>query len=820
MDDWDLIQAYRGGSTEASEKAFAEIVRRHVNLVYSAAYRSLGGNRSLAEDVTQRTFTLLAARAARFDQRVALVSWLYKTACNLSREALRGENRRRTRELEGMQMQTAIRDGTSGDSSAAKWEEIAPHLEEAMSALPEKERVLILLRFFERKPFSAVAEALHISEEAARMRATRALQKLRGFFAKRGITISSIAIGNLLLESAVSAAPAALVASLAVPAKLATIAVPLTLATKWLLMTTAQKTAVVAMALLLAVGIGIATALRNGERTSAALRFEQSVERAGSNALDLAKTRAASGGAASSAAAKARLDRAIANLRSALTEEWPDRRMPMARLRLAVEDFGANREAAVPILLEYLNGQRSARSLTAMSGAAYCLEFLGTDAASALPDLFILLRSGDLAIWNDFIPRVFTALSPDGAIIPELLDSLTSVPPGGSQVVATLTKLFEMNPALVETHHAIISSLLDDRRYSLSAALLLARAPGIKDRGAIPVLTNALQVARPRPAVKSDFVDERGQPIYFGEPELFQDDVSRLAAVQALGEMGSAATNALPALIDFAKTASTNPPFYLRELALATIGKIDPMARKESPEIEAATHAQERSAFIIEKARDGTASFEELAEGLKLRNAADSAAEALANHPEARAAIPQLIAAVDQFESSSAVDLLKKLDHGLLIDRIKAGNTRALNEVARALGEIGPDAKDALPQLIELLDVSRPADADSGRPYALDEAIHKIDSAQPKLLYRHEDLADASAALGNAIYSQNKTRSPVYGGKIRDFQDINAVSRGHLLRFVETTKADPDLHRIFVDALLRKNPELSREITQQLSHSR
>jgi RNA polymerase sigma factor (sigma-70 family) len=816
MDDWSLIQTYRGGDAAASEKAFAEIVRRHVNLVYSAALRSLGENRSLAEDITQKTFALLAARAAHFNSRVALVGWLYKTACNLSRDALRSENRRRTRELEALQMQSTHPNLGSGRASDAKWDDIAPHLEEAMSALPEKERVLILLRFFERKRFSDVAAALEITEEAARMRSSRALKKIRGFFAQRGITISSIAIGNLLLESAVTAAPATIIASLAVPLKLAATSVPLSITTKWILMTTAQKTAVITTALLLVLALGSALHHAQKQRTEltgaqASASSETNIPASSSNS-----SASTSISAANSAAAKARLELAIANLRAALTEDWPDRRLPMARLRLVIEDFGANRQAAVPILLECLNGPRAARSLTAMTGAAYCLELLGTEAASALPDLFILLRSGDLAIWNDFIPRVFTALSPDGAIIPDLLDSLSSEPSGGTQIIATLEKLFELNPALVETHHSKISSLLDDPRYSLSAAVLLARMPGAKDPAAIPVLTNALHLARLNYAIGRDFMDEGGAQLIYHEHESFQDNLSRLAAIQALGKMGPAASNALPSLIEFAERASTNSPDHLRELALAAIGKIDPEFRRQSPEIEAAAHAQERSAFIIEKARAGTASLEELTEGLRLRNAAGFAAEALSHHPEARAAIPQLIEAVDEFESTSAVDLLKKLDHHILIDRLKAGNTRALNDVAQALGEVGPDAREALPHLLELLNATHPGNENYVQ-YALAEAIHKIDPSQPKLLYKFDDLGDASAALTSAIYEQNKIRSPIYEAVIRDFQDLNAVPRAHLLRFIETTKADPDLHKIFINTLLKKNPELAPELTQKLS---
>src|SRR5688572_29071575 len=194
MHDWDLIKTYRDAVRSGSEadqiraeKAFSELVHRHLNLVFSAALRSLGGNHSLAEDVAQKTFSLLAARAHQFSPSLSIVGWLYKTSCNISRDALRAENRRRTRELKALHMHAQ---STVDFSSEASWEDIAPILEQAMASLPENERVLILLRFFEGKPFRDVAEALQITEEAARMRASRALQKLRTFFAQRGVTIS------------------------------------------------------------------------------------------------------------------------------------------------------------------------------------------------------------------------------------------------------------------------------------------------------------------------------------------------------------------------------------------------------------------------------------------------------------------------------------------------------------------------------------------------------------------------------------------------------------------------------------------------------
>ncbi|MGZ8939751.1 MAG: hypothetical protein ACXW32_11115, partial [Limisphaerales bacterium] len=615
-------------------------------------------------------------------------------------------------------------------------------------------------------------------------------------------------------ESAVSAAPAVLAASLAAPLKLTAVSIPLSLTTKWILMTTLQKSATVTVALLLAIGIGAGATLQKAQKSQSS-NIASAAKTANSTPATQSVTPTSTSNTTATVIANTRLDRAIANLRLALTSEWPDRRLPMARLRDAISDFGPDRKAAVPILLEYLNGLRASRSLTAVSGAAYCLELLGTDASSALPDLLILLRSGDLAVWNDFIPRVFVSLSPDGTVIPEFIDLVARIPKfGGEQLIYTLEKLFEVNPSAIPIHLPRLQVLLKDRNARFAAAVLLARIPGPKDPAAISILTTALSAPRMQMGIGHDYITEEGLHAHSSLHEMGQDDLSRFAAVQALGEMGPAASNALPALLAFLENAPTNSPYNLRDLALVAIGKIDPSRRDESPDVARALFLHERSAEILQKTKSGTASFTELTEGLRLRNAANTAALALGNHPEARAAIPALVEAVNNFGSDEAVDRLKELDPHILIDRVRAGDDRAIAEVARALGELGPDAAPALPHLIAMLDSTSPSHPETHRVHALNKAIHQIDPSQPKLLYNFEDLGMASTVLMSAIDDQKKTGSPVHDAYIRDFRDPIAFSRGHLLRFVEATKADPALHNIFTNQLLRDHPDLAADLAQ------
>src|SRR5215469_16334570 len=148
MNDWELIQSYcRNGS----ESAFETLVKRHVDFVYCAALRQVR-DPSLAEDVTQAVFLLLARKAKNFRSGTVLVSWLFRTTRFVASRALRSEYRRQRRELEAATMNST----TTTPESDPQWELVSPLLDEALATLPNKDRDAVLLRFISRKPFSQV----------------------------------------------------------------------------------------------------------------------------------------------------------------------------------------------------------------------------------------------------------------------------------------------------------------------------------------------------------------------------------------------------------------------------------------------------------------------------------------------------------------------------------------------------------------------------------------------------------------------------------------------------------------------------------------
>src|ERR1039457_2915832 len=204
MPDSELLRRF---AKTNSEDAFAELVKRHVNLVYSAALRQVGGDAHLAQDVAQTVFADLARKAGSLSRRESLTGWLYTSAHFAAAKIARTENRRRDREEKFM------REPIHETAPEADWGKIRPALDEVMHELKEADREAILLRYFENQPFVEVGAKLGLNENAARMRVERALEKLRAIFAKRGITTAT-ALASLISANAVQIAPANLAATL------------------------------------------------------------------------------------------------------------------------------------------------------------------------------------------------------------------------------------------------------------------------------------------------------------------------------------------------------------------------------------------------------------------------------------------------------------------------------------------------------------------------------------------------------------------------------------------------------------------------------
>ena len=261
-DDSALLRQY---AEERSDEAFGALVARHINLVYSVALRQVG-NPDDAEEITQVVFIILAKKATDLRHDKALSSWLFQATRLTANNFVRSEIRRRRREQEA-HMQSIV-----NESGSNVWESIAPLLDTAVGSLNEKDRRVIVLRFYEGRNLREVGVALDTNEDAAKMRVNRAIEKLRRLFTKRGFVMPAAVLMAAISANSVCAAPATLAkttTAVAVASGATASASTLTLVKGALkiMAWSKTKTAIAAGAiLLLALGGTTVTVVKNHER--------------------------------------------------------------------------------------------------------------------------------------------------------------------------------------------------------------------------------------------------------------------------------------------------------------------------------------------------------------------------------------------------------------------------------------------------------------------------------------------------------------------------------------------------------------------------
>jgi RNA polymerase sigma factor (sigma-70 family) len=254
--DMELLRDYH---RQGSEAAFAELVRRHIHLVYSVAARH-AGVAAHAEEITQAVFIILARKAAGLRPDTILEGWLHETTRLTALSFLRGERRRQSREQEAYMQSISESGGDAPSPSGGEeiWAQLAPLLDEALARLNKKDRDAVILRFFKEQSVREVAAAMQVSEPAAQRRVLRAVEKLRQFFARRGVDSPADAITNSIAAHSIQMAPAGLAATVTAAAKGAAISTStLTLvkgALKIMAWTKAKTAVVAGIVLVLATG--------------------------------------------------------------------------------------------------------------------------------------------------------------------------------------------------------------------------------------------------------------------------------------------------------------------------------------------------------------------------------------------------------------------------------------------------------------------------------------------------------------------------------------------------------------------------------------
>lgn len=208
LDDRELLRRY---VAENRQDAFSEVVRRHVGLVYHAALRQLG-DADQAKDVTQVVFIDLARKASALRHRSVLAGWLHTSTRFAASNVRRRETRHQRRDHESYLMRQVTTD------EPVNWDQLRPVIDDALCALGDRDREAVLLRFFEGHSFAQIGVTLTMTEDAARVRVSRALEKLAGALRKRGMTSTAATLAVALGLEGAAATPAGLATHIATSA--------------------------------------------------------------------------------------------------------------------------------------------------------------------------------------------------------------------------------------------------------------------------------------------------------------------------------------------------------------------------------------------------------------------------------------------------------------------------------------------------------------------------------------------------------------------------------------------------------------------------
>ncbi len=198
--DAELLQRY---VRDHDDGAFAELVGRHFPVVYAAAHRRGHGRADLAEEATQQVFCDLARKSTTLMHHESLIGWLYRSVRYAVIDALRADVRRQK-----LLQRAAVELTELDHDTPPDWENLRPWLDAAMDDLRAGDREVVLMRFFYNRSFREIGNRLGVSENTARMRTERGLDRLRGLLARRGVRSSAAALAVALGHEACASAPA------------------------------------------------------------------------------------------------------------------------------------------------------------------------------------------------------------------------------------------------------------------------------------------------------------------------------------------------------------------------------------------------------------------------------------------------------------------------------------------------------------------------------------------------------------------------------------------------------------------------------------
>lgn len=657
FNDYELLCRY---VREGSEEAFAELVTRHVGLVYSAALRQLWGNPHLAQDIAQVVFTRLASKAAEICEtlrqspdapddaeenenvRLTLAGWLHRDTRFKALTIGRKEHRRQTRQQEAFKMQSTEQE-TEPD-----WTQVRPWLDESLDQLRPLEREALLLRFFEQRSLVEVGLALGSGEEAARKRVNRALDRLREVLASRGVTTTAGALSLMLTARAAQTVPTGLAKSLA-RAALSGAGAAATTATGILPLLTSAKALVIFGTTAVALAVGW-SALKSSKSRSTGNEGELS----GSLTVTTISVNARDGNenpelrATSAAAPAARIqssqDRAVADALEDIKRVLHDPKTvhvyPNPAMVAAIKALRDQKKAAVPILREAL----ADKSGEVRERAADGLGIIGPEAREAAPDLMVLLRDSKNMGDGMMAADALRGMGPMPELLPEMGSIFKTNSFSRSGIENALAGLGRTGQGLAGVDSAGVDAVfrpmlkdtdLDVRcRAAAVLALFLKTNAGPE---AVSAANEALRVG-----------DDNNQRV-IALTVLMNVAHDLPGSMHSLSreKLGAATAETIAALAEVVKTTKRSD---VRAEVVEMLNSLDPSVRETDSNLGALLKEQEATDALCAKVNSGEASVADVTNGLaRYPKAAPYIAEKLARKgTDGKAALPALRAALEK----------------------------------------------------------------------------------------------------------------------------------------------------------------------------
>ncbi|MDB6039708.1 MAG: polymerase, sigma-24 subunit, subfamily [Verrucomicrobiales bacterium] len=570
MDDAELLRRYVDGKDES---AFAELVNRHVHAVYGCAQRVLR-NTHLSEEVSQEAFCLLARKASGLRPGTVLIAWLHRTTWNLAMKILRNESRRRNRE-----QASEICDMNDADQESL-WSRVEPFLDSAIESLNETERKTILLRFFERKPTGDIASILGVNESAARMRLSRAVEKLRVTLNRTGVGCSSAILISVLMNKSLQAAPLPAISKVQAAATLACrSSLPLTNVSPLLaLMIQAKlKTTLVISFILACAFLGlreIGRGKRKGQVDAVVLAGSPQAAANGGASASSGFARFLPWKAKPTDPIEAAELAALEQLKEILYSTESDVGMPPAGIWEAITASGSKRKDALNLILTALKSENP----KAARRAGATLQFFPESAEALRPVIMSVFKnSAD----NNLIQNVgmsASVLFPGPETIPALVEAFKNNP-AAAEGLKLWIESYRWNHKTDDGEIvAKISPLLEseDAKQRFTAASILSRTTGKND----PRLTSALL-----PGLIENR-DDHGS--------------SGMEALEALRLIGAPGRAAADAIREYGRRMPG-----MSSLVLDALAATAPDLRSEIPELEAKLQAREAAIVLEQRDKPG-----------------------------------------------------------------------------------------------------------------------------------------------------------------------------------------------------------------------